>query len=197
MLRYTYNLNRIDFQLSSTTSHLELFRSETQENTINVDERLSLARMTLYSLINNGLHGSNGLNPKISFKIYQCYVLPRLLFRLEVLPLPATQISILAKFHISNLRGFKLLPARTATSAVYLLLGALPIEAELHKRHLSLLFNILTTDSTTIRDYSTRQRAINLDNSKSFFSRVQEILDKYQLPHIRELKLSNLTKEQI
>ena len=75
-------------------------------------------------------------------------------------------------------------------------MGALPIEAELHKRHLSLLFNILTTNNTTIRDLSTRQIAINLDNSKSFFSRVQDILDIYQLPHIRELKFNNLSKEQ-
>ena len=193
---FTHNLNGNDIQLSSTTTHLGLFRSEIKENTINIDERLSLARRTLYSLINTGLHGSNGLNPQTSFKIYQCYVLPRLLFGLEVLPLTATQISSLAKFHISNLRRFQSLPLRTATSAVYLLLGALPIEAELHKRHLSLLFNILTTNNTTIRDLSTRQIAINLDNSKSFFSRVQDILDIYQLPHIRELKFNNLSKEQ-
>ena len=43
----------------------QLLRSETKENTMNVDERLSLARRTLYSLINTGLHGSNGLNPQI------------------------------------------------------------------------------------------------------------------------------------
>ena len=193
---FTHNLNGNDIQLSTSTTHLGLFRSEIKENTINIDERLSLARRTLYSLINTGLHGSNGLNPQTSFKIYQCYVLPRLLFGLEVLPLTATQISILAKFHISNLRRFQSLPLRTATSAVYLLLGALPIEAELHKRHLSLLHNILTTNNTTIRDLSTRQIAINLDNSKSFFSRVQDILDIYQLPHIRELKFNNLSKEQ-
>ena len=40
-------------------------RSETKENTINVDERLSLARRTLYSLIKTGFHGVNGLNPQI------------------------------------------------------------------------------------------------------------------------------------
>ena len=43
----------------------QLLRSETNENMINVDERLSLARRTLYSLTNTGLHGSNRLNPQI------------------------------------------------------------------------------------------------------------------------------------
>ena len=193
---FLHNLNGKDIQLSSTTTHLGLFRSEINENTVNIEDRLSLARRTLYSLINTGVHGSNGLNPRISFKIYQCYVVPRLLFGLEVLPLTVTQISILTKFHINNLRRFQSLPIRTATSAVYLLLGALPIEAELHKRHLSLLFNILTSTNTTIKDLSARQIAINLDNKHSYFSRVQEILDIYQLPHIRDLRVSHMTKEQ-
>ena len=126
--------------LSETTTHLGLFRIEVNENTINIEDRLSLARRTLYLLLGTGVHGSNGLNSGCSYKIYQWYVLPRLLFGLEVLPLTKTQISILSKFHISNLRRFQTLPIRTATCAVYLLIGALPLETELHKRHLSLLY---------------------------------------------------------
>ena len=126
-----------------------------------------------------------------SYKIYQCYVLPRLLFGLEVLPL--TVPHILSKFHISNLRRFQSLPTRTATSDVYLLLGALPVEAELHKRHLSLLFNILPSTNSTIKDLSTRQIAIN--NEQSFFSKVQKNLDLYQLPHVRDLRVGELSKE--
>ena len=193
---FSHNLNGKEIQLSSTTTHLGLFRSEINENLVNIEDRLSLARRTLYSLINTGVHGSNGLNPKVSYKIYQCYVLPRLLFGLEVLPLTVTQINILSKFRISNLHRFQSLPTRTATSAVYLILGALLVEAELHKRHLSLLFNILSSTNSTIKDLSTRQIAINLDNEQSFFSKVQQILDLYQLPHVRDLRVSELSKEQ-
>ena len=152
----------------------------------------SLARRTLYSLISTGVHGSNGLNPGCSYKIYQCYVLPRLLFGLEV---TKTQIGILSKFHISNLRRFQTLPIRTATCAVYLLIGALPLEAELHKRHLSLLYNVLTSTNKTIKELSTRQIAINLDNSQSYFSRVQVILDIYNLPSLQYLS-ENLTSKE-
>lgn len=70
---------------SSATTHLGLFRTEVNENMINIEDRLSLARRTLYALINTGVHGSNGLNPRVSYKIYQCYVLPRLLYGLEVI----------------------------------------------------------------------------------------------------------------
>ena len=67
-----------------------------------------------------------------------------------------TQISILSKFHIGNIRRFQSLPIKTATSAVYLLLGALPLEAELHKRHLSMLYSILTSTNKTIKELSDK-----------------------------------------
>ena len=39
-----------------------------------------------------GVHGTNGLNPQISYKIYQVYVIPRLLYSPEVLALTETQL---------------------------------------------------------------------------------------------------------
>ena len=143
-----------------------ILRAETQENIINIKERLSLACRTLYALINTGVHGSNGLNLKVSLKIYQCYVIPRILFGLEVLPLNKGQLNTLGKFHLDNLRKFQYLPTRVASSAVYLLLGTLPLEAELHKRQSSLVYSLLTSTNETIHQLSERQIAINLDNDQ-------------------------------
>ena len=183
-------------QLSASTQHLGLFRAEVNENMINIEDRLALARRTLYSLINTGVLGSNGLNPRVSYKIYQCYVLPRLLYGLEVLPLTVSQINVLSKFHVDNLKRFQSLPVRVATCAVYLLLGALPIEAEIHKRQFSLLYNVLTSTNETVIELADRQIAVNLDNNLSYFSRVQEILQLYQLPSIDTLRDSLTTKDR-
>ena len=182
-------------QFSSSTTHLGLLRSEVNENIIKIEERLSLARRTLYALINTGVHGSNGLNPRVSYKIYQCYVIPRLLYGLEVLPLTQTQINILSKFHLDNLKRFQSLPIRVATCAVYLLLGALPLEAELHKRQLGLLYNILISDNETVKELTERQIALNLDNRLNYYSKVQDLLDQYQLPPLKDLKSCLTTKE--
>ena len=70
--------------LSSSATHLGILRSESREKVINIEQRLSLSRRTLYALINKGL------NPKVAFKIYQCCVISRLLYGLEVLPLDST-----------------------------------------------------------------------------------------------------------
>ena len=79
------------------------------------------------------------------------------------------------------------MPSRTALSAVYLLLGALPMEAELHKRQLSLLFSIVSSTNETL--HQLVQRAIGLQDLSyaGFFKRVSETLNLYQLPTIRQL----------
>ena len=115
-------------------------------------------------------------------------MLPRLLFSLEVLPITKSQLYQLTKFHVDNLKRFQPLPTRTATCAVYLLLGALPVEAELHKRQLSLLYNILVSTNETIVEFNKRQIAINLDNELSFYCRVHDILNLYNLPPLAELQ---------
>ena len=68
----------------SETPHLGLTRSSSDENRINIEDQIALARRTLYSLIKTGVHGTNGLNPRTSCKIY---VIPRLLYGLETLNL--------------------------------------------------------------------------------------------------------------
>ena len=122
-------------------THLGLERSDKQESEINIEERIKTSRRTKYSLMSSGLHGTNGIDPTTSYNIYKLYVLPRLLYGLEILALKTRDIEKLDRFHKDTLRQFQSLPKRAAISSVYLLLGALPIEAELHKRRqLSFLY---------------------------------------------------------
>ncbi len=141
----------------------------------------------MYSLINTGLHGTNGLNPMVSYRIYQAYVLPRLLYGLEVLNISSSHMDSLKRFHHNSLRMFQSLPQRTAICALHLLLGALPISGELHRRQLSFLYLVLSSDNISIQELVHRQSAVNIDNRKSFFSRVSETLLLYQLPSLDEL----------
>ena len=124
-----FTLGDTTMEFKSETTHLGLKRTVTEESRVNIQERISLARRTLYSLIKTGVHGTNGLNARTSCKIYQVYVIPRLLYGLETIHLQNRDISELCSFHLSTLKQIQSLPNRTATSAVYLLLGVLPITA--------------------------------------------------------------------
>ena len=181
---------------TSETTHLGLLRSEDKENHRNIEERISLARRTGYSLMKSGFHGSNGVGPKVSLKIYQSYIIPRLLYSMEVLNLNKTETKMLTDFHVNLLRRIQALPARTALPAVYLLLGALPLEAELHKKHLSLLYSIINSQNKTFHQLISRSIILDEDQQGSFFGRVKVILAQYSLPSIEQLMQDLPTKLQ-
>ena len=109
---YVWTLGDTQIHSSEETTHLELKRTVSGECEINVNDRIKSARRTKYSLMNSGYHGTNGLSPATSFQIYKNYVLPRLLYGLEMLPLNKTHIASLEKFHRNSLRIIQSLPER-------------------------------------------------------------------------------------
>ena len=57
----------------------------------------------------------------------------------------------------------------TSDPAVYMLLGALPIEAEIHKKQLSILHAVISSDNKCLRSVVQRQLACSFNNEFSFF----------------------------
>ncbi|CAC5400024.1 unnamed protein product [Mytilus coruscus] len=165
-------------------------QNEMQEM-LNTD--ITSTKNTIYSLIKTGVHGTNGLNPRTSCKIYQVYVIPRLLYGLETLNLQNKDTIALCSFHLSTLKHIRQsLPNRTASSAVYLLLGTLPITAELHKRQLSLLHSIAMSHNNSIREIAWKQHTAGRPNN--FFKRINDILNMYQIPSFNEIMNQHYNK---
>ncbi len=105
-----------------------------------------------------------------------------------------TQTSLLSRFHVNIYRRIQSLPERTATGIVYLLLGALPIEAEIHRRQLSFLYTVIACKNDTIQSLTERQLVVNLDNPLSFYGKISEALNMYDLPSITELQDNLVSK---
>ena len=143
--------------LTESSVHLGITRAGKKESSLNVNDRISLARRTSYSLMNTGLHGANGLSPETSYVIYAAYVLPRPLYCLDVLSLTQGQLDQLSRYHIQTLRNIQTLPQRTASAAVFMLLGTLPLEAELHKRRLSLPHSVVSSENECLKGLVQRQ----------------------------------------
>jgi hypothetical protein len=70
----------------------------------------------------------------------------------------------------------------------------MPIEAEIHRRQLNFLHNILSCNNATIQTLVERQLVMNIDNIQSFFCQISKILDLYNLPCIQELIANPTTK---
>ncbi|VDI37464.1 Hypothetical predicted protein [Mytilus galloprovincialis] len=143
-----------------------------------------------------GLYGLNGVNPKVSLHLIRCYVIPRLLYGLEVILLSKTDISNLTTYFVKLLKRIQHLPDRTANAAVLLLIGQIPIEAEIHKRILGNFRNIIDNDNSVERDLAFRQLAMKSDSSNSWFRKVVIITELYDLPSPHDLLVSPPSKSK-
>ena len=90
-------------------------------------------------------------------------------------------------FQIKTLKQLQWLPDRCAGSAVYLLLGAEPIQQQIDKKILT-LFGQITRDPDTLEfQIAQLQISIHEINSTSWFSLVQKRLLRYDLPTALEV----------
>jgi hypothetical protein len=134
-----------------------------------------------------GLHGVNGLNPLVSLRLWRTYIIPRSIYGLETIHVPATQMQLIVKYERKTLKQFQNLADNTANSIPYLLLGAIPINTQIHKRKLGLLGRILGRVNTVEHRLAHRQLAVHNLNSKSWFQEGEQLLTLYKLPSAHDL----------
>jgi hypothetical protein len=108
-----------------------------------------------------GLHGLNGVNPKVSIHLLQTYVTPRLLYGLEILSLTLGDIRNPELYFKKLQKQIQHLSDLTANAATYLLLGRIPVEGVLHKRILITFGNIIRNINSVEKDIAFRQLALN------------------------------------
>lgn len=130
-------LGDAELQLTNQFCHLGLqWKSDTASP--DLSQKIDMASRAAYSLMGSGLHGTDGCDPKTSLHLLNTYVTPVLLFGLEAVILRRKDITNLDTYYKKMLRCIQGLPDTTATEALYLLSGVLPIEAQLHIRILTL-----------------------------------------------------------
>ena len=176
-------LNGSTLAYSNSETHLGLERSTDCKASATVSERIKCGRRMAYALMGAGLHGLNGVSPKVSINMLSTYVIPAVMHGLETMKLSTADYKHLNKFHRQMLRQMQHLPQATATCALYLLTGSTPLEALHHKSTLGLFGNILRREGSVERELVIRQLAVKSLDSNSWVVNVRQLLEKYQLPN--------------
>ena len=195
--KHEFELDGIKMPNVTTTTHLGMKRSTTITKTAeeNVQVNISKARKTVYSLLSAGLHGHNGLDPQTSLHITRIYDLPVLLYGLELILPNKTLTQRLEIFQKKLLKRLLSVPINTPDSAVYILSGFLPVEAQIHKKALVFFNNICHQSETSIeKRLAIRQTTVKSMKSKSWFIDIKKLLLKYDLGDIEECLKSPLPK---
>jgi hypothetical protein len=191
-----WDVNGVPVPVGHEFTHLGInynFTSYLATVTSTVDTRLKTGRNTTYALMGAGLHGTNGLSPTVSLHIYTIYVQPRVLYGLDAININITNMRRLETAHRGLIRSLQGLPKRTANAAVYILSGALPIEALIDRKRLTMVPSL--ANNPTLSNIIYRQIAVKDHTSSSWVIKTQSILRKYGLPHMTEVMESESTKE--
>ncbi|KAK3101457.1 hypothetical protein FSP39_003722 [Pinctada imbricata] len=189
-----WELGRDQITSSTSTTHLGLVRQN--NNKFNIEPKIQVARRTMYNLLGAGLHGRRGLNPLTSYRIWECFGLPRCTFGLECVKLTGKDIEAMDKFQRGLLRQLQSLPDRCANIPVYSLVGAKPISVVLDIKVLNFFMSLARQTDSKEHQIIRRQLAVKDENSASFTITVRKTLQKYQLPDAYSLLEKTPTKAQ-
>ncbi|MEW8547264.1 MAG: hypothetical protein AB2693_27460, partial [Candidatus Thiodiazotropha sp.] len=165
----------------SESMHMGILRSANSQESA-VQENIKKARRTIHSLMGAGLHGENGLDPDTSIHLLQIYVIPVLLYGLEVVLPKGVHLDRLERVHKGFIKQILSLPQTVADPAVYILSGAIPVEAVIHKRALTFYGSICRLDESTIeKTLARRQLCVKSYAGNSWFVEIRRLCVKYGL----------------
>ena len=164
------------------TVHLGISRHVKEK--VNIEEKINLGREAAYSLMGAGFHSVNGLKTCLNGHIWTTFVVPRLVYGLEILSLKKNDIEHLEKFQRKSLRQIQGLPDKTSNSISLALLGILPLESVIHKNSLNLFINIVRNKHFIEYEIAERQLVMKGCEEKSWFNLIKSILEIYNLPSI-------------
>lgn len=194
---FKWTMNDKELNTPTYATHLGIKRDINSKFGVKevVPDRIQTARKTVYALMGAGLYGLNGINPMISIHMIKCFVIPRLLYGIDVVRLSKGDTDKISNYFIKLLKQIQHLPVRTANSAVLILAGQLPIESEIHKRMLSTFRNIVDNKDSVEYKIALRQLSLKSKSSDSWFIQIVKLTELYQLP--MPLDLFNNTPEKL
>jgi hypothetical protein len=189
-------LNNSVIAMSNQERHLGIERTANNCAKETITHRISSSRRAMYKLSGAGFYGLNGVGPKVTYQLLKIYIIPILTYGLESLVLNTNNYKQLELFFKSTLRKLQHLPDSTASPAIYLLLGAIPLEGQIHVRMLTLFGNIIRRQGTVEYEIIQRQLACKDLNSHSWVTQIRIVLARYGLPSAYALVKSPPTKSQ-
>ncbi|WAR14005.1 POLR-like protein [Mya arenaria] len=191
----TYTINENVIKTVDSTTHLGIKRTSTKAQS--TDNNITKARKTLNKLFSDELHGYQRTDPQTRLHLFNLYVLPILTYGLEVILPGKCAMEKLEVFQKKSIKQLLSLPNNTADAAIYIISGVLPVEAQIHKKALTLLNNICLQDDNSIeKTLAQRQTIVKDGKSNSWFIEIRRLLWFYDLDDITSV-ISNPFKRVV
>ena len=192
-----WKLNNKSIEVVTSHQHVGILREQRPlKDAQLINDRITIGRRAMYALFGIGMHGLNGLSPVVSYKIWSVYICSRMLHSLESVVTPDTLLSKMELFQREALRRIQHLSQRTANCAIYILLGALPLQAIIDKNSLKFFVSILRQPHSTENQLIRRQLLMKDNTSHSWAIHIKLLLDRYNLPSAFDLLNQTPSKDR-
>ena len=112
-----WKLGEIKIEEVDSTTHIGIFRELRGKN--GIESRIKKGRRISYALLGAGLHGENGINPCISYKLCTTFCRPRIIYGLEAVQLLEGEKLELLKYERKLPKQLQGLPEKCVTLATY------------------------------------------------------------------------------
>ena len=164
----------------------------------NIEENIKKSRRSAYALLGSGFHGENGLDMETIIHLFKIYILPVLLYGMDLLTPQSLDLEKLEKFQKKMLKQLMSLPTNTPDPAINILTGILPVEAQIHLKVMTLFINVCTQPNESLeKQLARRQLCIKSMNSNSWFIQVKTIMLKYDLGNASEWLDIQMKKDEL
>ena len=167
-LQYPVVMGRKEIEPSVQETHLGIVRTPDNKADAAVLDRIKTARRTSYSLLGLGMRRMSQVHPSTSLKLLSSYIQPSLTFGFETLRTTPQNLLKMETFYRGILRRMQNLPDETASCALHILLGTLPLEAHLDTQVLSLFARLLHLPDSIEQEILCRQLSIKDIHSASW-----------------------------
>ncbi|CAC5410733.1 unnamed protein product [Mytilus coruscus] len=140
----------------------------------------------------DGFHGENGLDMETIIHLYKIYIVPVLLYGMDLLTPRSLNLEKLKKFQKKMFMQLMSLPTNTPDPAINILTGILPVEV------MTFFKNVCTQPNESLeKQLARRQLCINSMNSNSWFIEVKTIMLKYDLGNTIDWLDIQIEKEEL
>lgn len=117
-------------------------------------------------------------------------------YGLEVIPIKKKEMDQMETMQRKILKQLQGLSNQVANTAVYTLIGAVPIRMVIDRNMLSLLMNIIKNNNSLEFQIPERQVVMKSEKSNIFINRVEEALTKYGMEPVENLMKHPKSKEK-
>ena len=115
-----FPIQLLDEKLDNTESevHLGIHRNPKDKSSQTIKAKIKCSRRSTNAMMGAGLHGLNGLNPCVSKKLIETYIIPKLLHGLDGVILTDREIAELETYYRNLLKQSQHMSKNTANEIV-------------------------------------------------------------------------------